>query len=101
MNRYFTVPATSPRPDDVPRPVALKRTSPLAFSTQERPSSSTFTIGTATPMSRVSVTPTMPDITSVVDDNTRLVSPDRVNSGVVAFVNPSFMLSSDRSPSRS
>ena len=64
--------AISPRPDAIPAPVARAATTSESVMTQEIPSSLTFTIGTATPMSRLSVAPMAPDMTSVSEVSTML-----------------------------
>ncbi len=58
----------SPSPEAMPLPVARNATTSSARCTQERPSTFTLTSGTATPMSKSSVTPAVPVMTSVCDD---------------------------------
>ena len=72
---------------------------PTPLTSVERPLTSTFTMGMATPTSRVSVTPTVPPITSVVELISRFIVPTRATIGLVDSTEPRRSCSSERSPS--
>src|SRR6185503_9387107 len=100
MNRYFTMPPMSPMPTDLPPPAAVMSGLPVPSWKEETPSTSTVTSGTATPRSRLSVTPSAPEITTVLDDSAKVAVVVRALAGVVALTAPSGSCSSVRSSSR-
>src|SRR5262245_52752207 len=80
---------------------ASRATLPSPFTNAEDPSILRLTRGTITPTSKSSVTPTVPDIASIFDRNSRFAVPTRALRGIVELIDPSGRLCSSRSLSLS
>src|SRR5262249_9157053 len=85
LNRYFAIPCTSPRPDELAAPCA-KRMSPTPLFSDAVPENFTATSGTFGPMSKLSVTPIRANTTVVVELSARFAVPDRDAAGDAAVV---------------
>src|SRR5262252_801349 len=83
LNRYFAMPWMSPSPDELAAPCA-KRMSPTPLFNDAVPENFTATSGTFAPMSKLSVTPILANMTVVVDFRERFAVPDRDAAGDAA-----------------